>query len=141
MRFIFGRAGSGKSYTCMQQIKDLLGKEGPLILLVPEQYTLQAEKNLVRALGSTGLVGAEVLSFRRMAHRVLSEVGGLTRRHMDSAGKSMLLYRIMDGMKEDLKIFARAARQPGFVGVVSQTISEFKRYRITPERLEEACGS
>lgn len=141
MRFIFGRAGSGKSYTCMQQIRDLLGKGGPLILLVPEQYTLQAEKNLVRALGSTGLVGAEVLSFRRMAHRVLSEVGGLTRRHMDPAGKSMLLYRIMDGMKEDLKIFARAARQPGFVGVVAQTISEFKRYRITPEKLEEACGS
>ena len=143
LRFIYGRAGSGKSYTCMQQISDMLkqGGQGPLILLVPEQYTLQAEKNMVKALGSTGLNGAEVLSFRRMAYRVFNEVGGVTRRHIDSAGKSMLLYRIIDGMKGDLKIFAKAARQQGFIGVIADTISEFKRYRIAPEGLLDACGS
>ncbi len=143
LRFIYGRAGSGKSHLCMQEINSMLrdGDKGPLILLVPEQYTLQAERNLVRTVGSTGIVGAEVLSFRRMAYRVFNEVGGVSRRHIDSAGKGILLYKIIDGMKDNLKVFTKAARQQGFIGIVADTISEFKRYKVTPDRLKDAGSS
>jgi ATP-dependent helicase/nuclease subunit B len=143
LRFVYGRAGSGKSHLCLQEIKEAVsgGSRGPLILVVPEQYTLQAEKNLVRAIGSTGIIGAEVMSFRRMAHRVFNEVGGLTRKTINSAGKAMLLCSIIDDMKDDLNVFSKAAGQQGFIGVVVQTISEFKRYGVTPARLKELAGS
>lgn len=140
LRFVYGRAGTGKSYWCMAEIKKLL-KEGdgvPLILIVPEQYTLQAEKDLVRAIGSTGIIGAEVMSFRRMAYRILNEVGGLARKTIDASGKGIFLCSIIKDMKKDLKVFSKTARQPGFIGVVSKTISEFKRYGVTPDDLERA---
>ena len=40
--------------------------------------------------GSTGIIGAEVMSFRRMAYRAFNDVGGLTRKTIDSAGKAVL---------------------------------------------------
>lgn len=142
LRLIFGRAGSGKTYYCLNQIKSKLndGDNISLVLVVPEQFTLQAEKNLVKMVGTGGIMRAEVLSFRRMAYRVFNEAGGVTRKHLNSAGKCMLIYRIIEGMKDDLKIFSKAVKQQGFVNTLSETIAEFKRYNVTPEVLEEVYG-
>jgi len=138
LRLVYGRAGSGKSFFCLNDIKSKLndGRNTPLILVVPEQFTLQAEKNLVKAVGTGGIMRAEVLSFRRMAHRVFNEVGGAVRRHINSAGKCMLICRVIDSMKDELKVFSKAARQQGFVGIISDMIAEFKRYNVTPEHLK-----
>ena len=149
LRLIYGRAGSGKSYFCLKEIAARIkeGVETPLILVVPEQFSMQAEKNLVDMLSTGGSLRAEVLSFRRMAYRVFGEVGGCTRRHISPSGKSMLLYRIIDNMKDDLKLLGKAAKQQGFVDTALQLIAEFKRYNVTPEallqmadKLEEAEG-
>ena len=143
LRIVYGRAGSGKSRLCLQEIKAALadGCKGRLILVVPEQYTLQAEKDLVREIGSTGIIGAEVMSFRRMAYRVFNEVGGLTRKTLNSAGKAVLLCSIVEDMRDDLNIFSKAAEQQGFIGMVSGTISELKRYGITPDGLDKAADN
>ena len=76
IRFIFGRAGAGKSYYCLNQIKKKLDndKNNKLIILVPDQYTFQTEKKLLEHVGEKALLRAEVLSFKRMATRVLINV-------------------------------------------------------------------
>ena len=139
LRLIYGRSGSGKSYYCLQEIRSKL--EGhikkPLILVVPEQYSMQAEKDLIEIAPRGGAIDAQVLSFRRMAYRVFGEVGGFTRRHINSSGKAMLIYRIIEELGNQLDFFGRASNQTGFVGTVSQLISEFKRYNVTPSMLEE----
>ena len=78
IRFIFGRAGSGKSHYCLNQIKKKLDndKNNKLILLVPDQYTFQTEKKLLEYIGERALLRAEVLSFKRMATRVFDKCGG-----------------------------------------------------------------
>lgn len=136
LRLIYGRAGAGKSYRTMMEIKQEIeaGGSNPLILLIPEQFTLQAEKNLVDIVGP-GIIRAEVLSFRRMAHRVFNEVGGVVRPHINGSGKAMLLYNTIDKIKDDLKIFSKAVDQQGFINTIAETITEFKRYNITPEIL------
>jgi ATP-dependent helicase/nuclease subunit B len=141
LRLVYGRAGSGKSSFCLNDIKAKHndGENTSLILVVPEQFTLQAEKNLVKAMGSGGIMRAEVLSFRRMAYRVFNEVGGIVRRHINSAGKCMLIYRVIDCLKDELSVFSKAVRQQGFVGVVSELIAELKRYNITPQDLMGVC--
>src|SRR5690554_2770540 len=98
LKLVYGRAGSGKSHYCLQEIRAAIESDvkQPLIMIVPEQYSMQAEKNLVKVAPGKGSINAQVLSFRRMAYRVFGEVGGLTRRHISSTGKSMLLYRIID---------------------------------------------
>ncbi|HZJ83297.1 MAG TPA: helicase-exonuclease AddAB subunit AddB, partial [Clostridia bacterium] len=135
LRIIYGRSGSGKSYFCMEEMRDRVKErsQNPLILVVPEQYSMQAERNLVKSMPSGGAIDAEVLSFRRMAYRVFGEVGGYTRRHINSSGKSMLIYGIIEKLKDELSFFNKVAGQSGFVGTISELISELKRYNIGPE--------
>ncbi|MBI6874141.1 helicase-exonuclease AddAB subunit AddB [Clostridium aciditolerans] len=140
LRFIFGRAGSGKSYYCLNDIKKKVeeGCSHPLVLLVPEQFSFQAEKNLIKTVGEEGMLKAQVLSFKRMAYTVCSEVGGLSRQHINSSGRSMLLYKIMSENKDKLKVFGKTAKKQGFVTTVCDIITEFKRYNITIELLNSA---
>lgn len=140
LRFIYGRAGSGKTHFCLDELKTKIhsGEEKNYVLLVPEQYSFQAERDLIAMLNTGGILKTEVLSFQRLAFRVFNEAGGITYPHMHPAGKNMLLYRILDKMKGNLKTFSRSAEQPGFVGTLSTLITEFKRYSVTPEKLDTA---
>lgn len=144
LRFIFGSAGSGKSRYCLESIrKEVLKNDETskkLVYIVPEQFTFQADRNLVYTLGERGIHKVQVLSFTRMAHVVLSEAGGITRLHMNSAGKNMLIYKILEEVKGDLKVFSRAGKQQGFVNIMSEIISEFKRYNVNPEALKIISG-
>ncbi|RCX09890.1 DNA helicase/exodeoxyribonuclease V subunit B [Anaerobacterium chartisolvens] len=141
LKFIYGRAGSGKSHFCLNDLRTKLNSsEGRnLVLLVPEQFSLQAERNLIAAAGIGGIMRAEVLSFRRMAYKVFNEVGGITRRHISPAGRCMLVYRIINSMKDRLDMFSGVVDRKGFVNTVCSSISEFKRYNITPQMLELAA--
>ncbi|MHB8917557.1 MAG: 3'-5' exonuclease, partial [Desulfocucumaceae bacterium] len=138
LRFIYGRSGSGKTIYCLDEIKSRItsGATHPLVLLVPEQFTFQAERDLISVLGTGGILKAEVLSFRRMAFRIFNEAGGITYPHIHSAGKSMIIYRILDKMRGSLKVFSKSADRQGFVNTLTTLITEFKRYNITPEALE-----
>ena len=143
LRLLYGGAGSGKSTFCLKEIEKRIEEDfkGSLILIVPEQFSFQSEKNLIKELGEKSLLKAQVLSFKRMAHFVSNEVGGMTHIHINSAGKNMLLHKILEETKDELKFFAKAGRQKGFVNTMSDTITEFKRYNITPKLLKEAQAS
>ena len=144
LRLIYGRGGSGKSHYCLQDIKEKIKENGKdsnktrnkLVLMVPEQYSFQSERNLLKVVGVTGIIQAEVLSFKRLAHRVFNEVGGLTLKRISDPGKAMLIYNIMEELSSELKIFARVSKQQGFIDIVAETIKEFKRYNITPEIID-----
>ncbi|MGB7606235.1 MAG: helicase-exonuclease AddAB subunit AddB [Lutisporaceae bacterium] len=140
LRIIYGRAGSGKSSFCLKDIKKKLSErqDGQFIIIVPEQFSLQEEQRLVRELGGSGINGVEVLSFRRLAYRVFASAGGTVHTHINSAGKSMLLYRAIEKHKDELKVYARTAHRKGFINTLNRTISELKRYILTPEQLQQA---
>lgn len=137
IRFIYGRSGSGKSRFCLNEIKTKITDQikHQLVLLVPEQFTFQAERDLITVLKTGGILKVEVLSFQRMAFRVFNDVGGLTYPHIHSAGKCMILYRILDQMKDTFKVFSKSADRQGFVVKLSTLITECKRCNITPEML------
>jgi ATP-dependent helicase/nuclease subunit B len=143
LRFIYGGAGRGKSTFCLQDIEARSKREHekPLVLLVPEQFSFQAEKNLIKVVGSTGIKNVQVLSFNRLAYRVFSEVGGITLRAMDASGKAMLIHSILQRQQEEFKVFKGASRQKGFVDNVARAITEFKKYRVSVEDLNKVKES
>jgi ATP-dependent helicase/nuclease subunit B len=142
LRFIFGRAGSGKTFLCLHEIKSRIekGYEKQLVFLVPEQYSFQAERDLVSALETGGILKTEVLSFQRMAFRIFNEAGGITYPHIHSAGKCMILYNILEKSREEFKVFSKSSDREGFVNTLSTLITEFKRYGVTTEHLQTAIG-
>ncbi|TGE33219.1 PD-(D/E)XK nuclease family protein [Desulfosporosinus sp. Sb-LF] len=137
-RFVFGRAGSGKSTLCLEEIRAELRIEPwgePLILLVPEQSTYQMEVALANTPDLGGSLRAQVLSFRRLGWRIFSETGGGQKVLIGVTGKRMLLHRILLKHRLQFKAFARSATRPGMAELLTQAIGEFKTYRITSNDL------
>ncbi|MDK2785107.1 MAG: ATP-dependent helicase/nuclease subunit [Bacillota bacterium] len=138
-RFILGRAGTGKTYTCLKAIEDLLlrkGEEGPpLILLVPEQAAFQMEYALLTEGRVQATQRAEVLSFRRLARRVLAEVGGVARPWLGELGKRMVLRSLIQKHRDELVLLGHSASTPGFTERLAQALAELKLYCISPEMM------
>lgn len=140
VHFLIGRSGSGKTTTILKDITSRLRtdpKGSPIILLVPEQGSLQAEHGLVTSGTVKGSVRAQVLSFRRLAYRVMQETGGSARVGISEEGKKMLLYKIIQHRKEELKLFGASGEQLGFVGKLSQLYTEMKRYCVDSAAVED----
>ena len=142
IRFILGRAGSGKSKLIMEEIKACLqqGGEEHLFLLVPEQYTLQSERDLIKGLGVAGIIRVEVLSFTRLARRVFEQVGGATRVVLNEQGRQMVLRKMIDDNSARLTVYKKAALQPGFVPRLGELLSDLKGHDITAEELRQGTA-
>jgi ATP-dependent helicase/nuclease subunit B len=138
LRFILGRAGSGKTELCLREIRTELAARPdgcPLIYLVPEQMTFQSEYLLSTTPELGGNIRAQVLSFTRLAFRIMGETGGLTRSHLTSTGLKMVLCRILEKQKKNLRLFHRASEQAGFTGQLEEILTELKHYCVLPEKL------
>lgn len=107
----------------------------PIIYIVPEQMTFSTEYRLATDPMIGGMIRAQVYSFSRLAWRILQETGGISRYHLSSVGMSMLIRKIIEDKKDQLKLFQRAADKQGFVQQLEMMITEFKRYCIRPEEL------
>lgn len=141
LRFILGRAGSGKTHTCLEEIRRVLRLDPwgpPLLFLVPEQATFLMEYALALTPGLPGSVRAEVTSFRRLAAAVLAATGGPERPLLGELGRQMWLRLLLRRLEGRLRLFGAAAGRPGFAGQLAACLQELRRYRLTPERLE-AC--
>lgn len=138
LKIIYGRAGTGKSTFCINQIKKKINNSpnNKLILLVPEQFTFQTENKVLNAIGERYVLNAEVLSFKRLAHNVFNECGGSTRTIMGDAGKSMLIFKVLEDLGDNMTVFKNASRQKGFIDIASETITEFKKYNVNNEVLD-----
>ncbi len=138
VRFVIGRTGTGKSKLFIDEITEKL-KESPsgdsLIYLVPDQMTFLSEYRLINTPGLKGMIRAQVFSLTRLAWRILQETGGISRKHISSAGLNMLIRKIIEDKKDHLKIFGRAADKTGFIDQMEKMLTEFKRYCIKPEEL------
>ncbi|OHW62529.1 ATP-dependent helicase/deoxyribonuclease subunit B [Andreesenia angusta] len=124
INYILGRASTGKSHELMSRIASDIGDESveKVILLVPEQYTLHAEYELINKMKLSGLIKAEVLSFKRLAYRLISNS---SQNHIDEIGKYMLLNKVIDSKSQELKVF----KEGGKKGVLSEILSLLNHFK------------
>ena len=138
IRIVNGRQTASKSEKIYAEISECIHRgEDRLFLIVPEQFTLNAERNLIEKAGVEGLMNVDVLSLKRLAFRVYSEVGGLTRKKIDRHGRQMLLQKSINDQKNQLTVYKKSATKRGFLEHISQMISDFKQEDVKPEMLED----
>ena len=140
IQFVIGRSGSGKTHFILNQVKEKLRLQpdgAPLMILVPEQGTFQVEHALVNSPDVQGMIRGQVLSFRRLAFRVMQEIGGTALLPINDEGKKMLLYKIIHRHQKELRLFGKSADQLGFVDKLNELYNEFKRYCLDVTQLEE----
>lgn len=139
LQFIAGSSGSGKTRYLYEEIirESMNHPENWYLVLVPEQYTMQTQKELIRLHPRRGLTNVDVLSFNRLAYRVFEDLAVETLTVLDDMGKSMVLRKVAADKKRELHYYQRHLSQMGFVSQLKSLLSELYQYGVTPQRLEE----
>lgn len=132
VKFILGRAGTGKTHRVIREMKE---SEGELILLVPEQYSHSIERLMCEVAGEEISAKAEVLSFNRLSDRIFTYAGGLANRTVDNGAKILLMLRALNAVKGELRVLHNAAARPEFLENLIEISEELKTCLINPEKL------
>lgn len=143
VRYILGRGATGKTQKIYGEIKEELKNNdtNKLILLVPEQFTLEGEADLISKMDLQGIMRLEVLSFSRMAYNILNEVGGIKKTTIEDIGKVMIIRKLFEENLDQLQVFKKGFNQEGFLENFCGLISEFKRNSVTTEELDTRISS
>lgn len=137
LRLMIGRAGTGKSRICMEEISRKQETEkGNFILIVPEQFSSQAEYDLIQKTRGKGILNAQVLSFGRLAHYVFAEKGLNKKTPLSDIGKSMTLKKILFDNEKELEYFKNSVDKQGFLEQLRLSISELFQYDISLNKLQ-----
>ena len=113
-----------------------------LILYVPEQYTLQAERDLITGLNLPGLLEIQVISPRKLKRQVREQTGTGVKNSLNELGRAMAVHRVMTEKAEELHFYRNMTDLPGAVKRVGEALDELRDSEITPEELEEyAAGA
>ncbi|MCD8196993.1 MAG: helicase-exonuclease AddAB subunit AddB [Lachnospiraceae bacterium] len=139
LHLILGNAGAGKSHYLFEKIikESIARPDRQYLILVPEQFTMQTQKDLVMMHPNHGIMNIDVLSFERLAHRVFEEVGGEHRRILEDSGKNLILRRLAEEKRGELHLLGGNLKKLGFITEVKSLLSEFVQYRIGPEELTD----
>ncbi len=143
LKFVFGPSGSGKSSYLYQHViqESMKYPERNYIVLVPEQFTMQTQKDLVMMHERKGIMNIDVLSFARLAYRVFEETGGGGLPVLDDEGKNLILQKIAGDYESELKMLGGHMKKQGYISEVKSVISEFTQYDIGEDEIERVMES
>ncbi|MBR2000851.1 MAG: exodeoxyribonuclease V subunit gamma [Firmicutes bacterium] len=112
-----------------------------ILVVVPDQFTLQAEQNALAYLEEPGLLEVDILSQSRLGYRILSETAGAVRTHIDKYGRHMLISSILREKREELTTFGGSIRSVEFVEMVNDLITEMKQHNVEPQDIPNLLES
>lgn len=138
LRILYGRSGHGKSTKLYQDMIEQADNDlkSRYIAVVPEQFTMQTQKNIVQAHPKRGVMNIDIVSFDRLAYRVFEELGKDEWNILDDTGKSLILRKVVEDKKEELGYFKKKMHMPGFVEEMKSVLSEFFQYGVYEEKLQ-----
>ena len=139
LQFYFGPSGSGKSKRLHQDVLHMAAKDPDcnFLFLVPDQFTMQTQMDLVKESPGGGIMNIDVLSFGRLTHRIFEETGYGRKPVLDDTGKSLVLRKVASSVKEELPVLSGNLNKIGYIHEIKSAISEFKQYGLSVERVGE----
>lgn len=141
LKLYIGPAGSGKTAAVMDEIRArVLAQQPGNWLIVPEQYSHEAERELCARCGDTMSRFAEVFSFSGLARRILSEQGGAALPVLDKGGRLLCMTLALGGVGDRLKAYRSARRRPEFPALMLSAVDELKSAGVSAEQLQEAAA-
>ena len=142
LKIITGRSGAGKSTRVYGWVAEE-AKKNPkqnYLVIVPDQFTMQTQADLVNASAGGGIMNIEVLSFSRLAYRVFGETGGDRRAVLDDTGKNLILRKCAVDVKDRIPYLAGKLDKPGYIHEVKSAISEFMQYDVDSKGMDKLIG-
>ena len=139
LQLILGNAGAGKSHYIFEKIiqESMEHPTKQYLIIVPEQFTMQTQKDLVSMHPRHGIMNIDVLSFARLAYRVFEETGTKQMQVLDDEGKNLILRKIAGDYENKLTVLKGNIKKLGYISEVKSVISEFTQYDIGEEEIDE----
>ena len=141
LRLFTGPAGAGKTRRVMDELRALADSgRGGQILIVPEQYSHEAERELCRVCGPTLSLYAEAMSFSGLARKLVPNRAVPL---LDGGGRILCMALALDGVASRLKVYGAARRRPETQVMLLKAVDEMKTSRVSPDDLLAAaaeCG-
>ena len=139
LQFIIGGSGSGKTRRLYEDLirQSMEEPESRFFAIVPEQFTMQTQKEIVALHPRHGVMNIDIVSFERLAYRIFEELAVERLAVLDDMGKSMVLRRVAAQVRPELRLFGGHLDKSGFIGELKSMLSEFFQYGITGDRLLE----
>lgn len=139
LHLVFGRSGAGKTRFALKTAFEAAEKGGKAVLIVPEQFTFETERALVREFGPKCCLDIETLSFSRLVPRILGECGGLACRYIDDCGRHVLMRLAIKQVADLLEVYGRQAESAAFVKTMVDAVAEYKVCGIDADTLSKAA--
>ncbi len=138
LQLIFGGSGSGKSDFVYQKILEQSKSEPErtFFVLVPEQFTMQTQRELVARQEHHSIMNVDVVSFNRLAYRIFDELGMSHLNILEETGKNLVLRRVAEEQQNNLRLLKASMKKTGYISEVKSIISELTQYRIAPSQLD-----
>ena len=138
VELLMGASGYGKTHNLYKKIIEEASKNPTerYLLIVPEQSSLQAQKDIVRMHPNGGVFNIDVLTFGRLAYRIFEELCVELNETIDDTGKILIIRKAVAKVADRLKVI-RINKSLGIISEIKSMISEFKQYGITTKALEE----
>ena len=138
LQLLVGSSGTGKSTYIYNRIieESIANNRRKYIIIVPEQNTLQTQKELVRLHPDNVIMNIDVLSFNRLAYRVFDELGIETLDILEETGKNLLIRKLSMDHREELQILGRGINKAGYISEIKSFISELAQYNISASDFE-----
>lgn len=135
LQLFCGSAGAGKSYQLYNDLIQMSIKEPDTnyLVIVPEQFTLQTQKDIVSMHPDNGVMNIDILSFLRFAYRIFDEVSSAAQPILEDTGKSMVIRRVLAEKRKELVLFGSNVSKVGFVNELKSMLSELYQYNIQEE--------
>lgn len=139
VQFLLGASGSGKSRQIYNEIIQASIKEPErnFYLIVPEQYTMEAQRELVTMHPAGGMMNIDAIGMNRLAYRVFDELGISTGQVLEDFGKSMLIKKILCEQQDTLQVYGSYYDKLGFVDEMKSMMSEIFQYNIKQDTIDE----
>lgn len=135
IQFILGRSGTGKTRWCIESVCAALtgGGDEPLILLVPEQATYQAEHAILKHPKIAGFSRLRILSFNRLQFWL--NTPARDHRELSTTGKQMILHKLLLELAGELSLYKPDAQRAGLAAKAAALLTELQYSNCTTQQI------
>ena len=143
LQLVLGNSGSGKTAYMYQQLVEEAAKnpKKDYLVVVPEQFTMQTQRDLVDRAKNKAIMNIDVVSFQRLAYRIFDELGKRNLVVLEETGKNLVLRKVAQNKEQELTVLRPNLNRMGYISEVKSLLSELTQYNVSPDLLQEFVDS
>lgn len=111
MKVIISNTSHDAYHRMLNELKRRLPDGGEHFVIVPDRFTASAERGVIETLGLSASFNVSVTSFTRLAERT---IGGRIKKCLTPQGSVMMLAKVIEEKRDELKYYGKATRLAGF---------------------------